>query len=193
MRPERLERINQRGFSLIELMVVIVVVGILSAVAIPAYKNYLERTRLSSASVVIDSYDNLIISFYNNKGVFPDSFVDLGVPATTDPDNFVNPPYVISFFGANASVGPTECRNAFYYSYITNYNGNFFDGNGNLTLYYNFFIDVNGTLNKYCAYQEFDSNTSATGNTSLFPNCLQLDNSTGFPAVILDTISNACN
>ncbi len=44
-----------RGFSLIELMVVIAIVAILSAVAVPAYKNYVLRTKVLNAIQVPDA------------------------------------------------------------------------------------------------------------------------------------------
>lgn len=53
---------NKKGFTLIELMIVVAILGILAAVAIPMYINYQNRARMSEAPVSIDAIKKGVIS-----------------------------------------------------------------------------------------------------------------------------------
>lgn len=62
-----------RGFTLIELMIVVAVIGVLAAVAIPAYDGYIKRARLSEVTLAMGSIMNAYITS-----------VQLGRPPTGD-------------------------------------------------------------------------------------------------------------
>ena len=57
---------TQRGFTLVELMIVVVILGILSAVAIPAFSRYVKRSKTAEASAGIGSMYRLQLSYYEN-------------------------------------------------------------------------------------------------------------------------------
>ena len=61
----------QKGFTLIELMIVIAIIGILAAVAMPAYQNYVARTQASEALLVTEGLQTDIGTYYWQTGTFP--------------------------------------------------------------------------------------------------------------------------
>jgi len=60
----------QKGFTLIELMIVVAIIGILAAVAIPAYQNYTARTEVTEAFTLLDGLRTPVVDGYENDGVF---------------------------------------------------------------------------------------------------------------------------
>jgi len=61
----------QKGFTLIELMIVIAIIGILAAIAIPAYQNYTIRSQVTEGLSLADGWKTSISEFYAQHGTFP--------------------------------------------------------------------------------------------------------------------------
>ncbi|WP_285404517.1 pilin [Luteibacter sp. ME-Dv--P-043b] len=69
----------QKGFTLIELMIVVAIIAILAAIAIPQYQNYIIRTQVTEGMNLADGAKTAVAEYYNNKGVFPPSNVTAGL------------------------------------------------------------------------------------------------------------------
>ncbi|EMT7509349.1 pilin, partial [Neisseria gonorrhoeae] len=69
----------QKGFTLIELMIVIAIVGILAAVALPAYQDYTARAQVSEAILLAEGQKSAVTEYYLNHGKWPANNGDAGV------------------------------------------------------------------------------------------------------------------
>jgi len=80
----------QKGFTLIELMIVVAIIGILAAVAIPAYQDYTIRAKVSEVIVAGSAAKTSVSEFYISEGIMPGTAGAAGVNVNTDQSDYVS-------------------------------------------------------------------------------------------------------
>lgn len=76
---------NKSGFGLLELMLTLAMISVLAAVAIPAYRGYVERARVNKAIADIGGLSLSLYRFETNTGSFPPDLATAGLDGLLDP------------------------------------------------------------------------------------------------------------
>lgn len=75
---------TQQGFTLIELMIVVTIIGILAAVAVPMYLDYTVRAQISDGITLAKGAKSAVTEFYQDRGSMPNGNIDAGLSAGGD-------------------------------------------------------------------------------------------------------------
>jgi general secretion pathway protein G len=97
------QKVCRRGFTLIEIMIVVAIIGTLSAVAVPNYLKYREKGKIALALTDIRIIEKTISIYAIDTGGFPDSLNDLSISNPIDP--WGNPYRYLRIDGGNAPPG----------------------------------------------------------------------------------------
>ena len=92
----------QKGFTLIELMIVIAIIGILAVVALPAYQDYTARAQVSEALTLAEGQKSAVTEYRSDRGAWPTTNTEAGVASS------ISGKYVASVeVGANGIITAT--------------------------------------------------------------------------------------
>ena len=69
----------QKGFTLIELMIVVAIIGILAAIAIPAYSDYTARAKITEAVGALASAKTSVSEYFTSQGKMPTNATQAGI------------------------------------------------------------------------------------------------------------------
>ena len=91
---------KQQGFTLIELMIVVAIIGILAAIAIPAYQDYTIRAQVSEGLNLAGGSKVAVTEYYQDTGAFPTTNTMAGVSARAEINGKYTTQVVVGALGA---------------------------------------------------------------------------------------------
>lgn len=80
----------QQGFTLIELMIIVAIIGFLVTVALPAYNAYTDRSKISEVLVVADAAKSTVSDYYMSSGAMPETISQSNINTSTAQSQYIS-------------------------------------------------------------------------------------------------------
>lgn len=96
----------QQGFTLIELMIVVAIIGILAAIALPAYQDYTTRAQMSEVILAASSGRTTLAEYFQTNGAMPPTANEAGIDAGSNGNYVASIAYSVSGNVGTITVTP---------------------------------------------------------------------------------------
>ncbi len=106
---------KQQGFTLIELMIVVAIIGILAAIALPAYQDYTRRAKVSEGISMANTVKTNVTEFYATEGQWPEFPASVGITTAPSGEAFTS----IVYSRITSAAAPTGQSGRIVITYIT--------------------------------------------------------------------------
>lgn len=141
-----ISRISKKGFTIVELLIVIVVIGILATLVITAYSGIQQKARNSKRQTDINALQTALEGFHTDKGYYP-SLTDMNNPNFTsqlkvDTNAFIDP----SSPGQSKTLAQYPAAKIYAYT-VTDADGTSCEANDNNCAQYKLTATYEGTVN----------------------------------------------
>lgn len=159
-----------RAFGLVEILVVVAIIGMLSLVAVPAYKDYVIRAKVGATLPIMDKFIRESILWYERYGEFP-TITQMGYPQGNNEYNIANPENFISY--ASHIVVFSECDGQ-KANVSVRFNTSDLGINGEMNVMYRLRPPGSGGDQTYeilCFYHELDTVHTEENTKYLPPSC----------------------